>query len=322
VVAAVNIASLRGQIAATNTIIRLQIDALRLVQEQFNSGAASRADVVTQHATLTQTQATLPPLEKQLALQRNQLMRYLGEPPTDDAAQGLQLKSLQLPKDLPLSLPSRLVEQRPDVRSSQAQLHSASANIGVAVAAQLPQFNITGELGTTSLGLGTLFGPGTAFWSLGLSAAQTLLDGGQLEHKKRAAVAAFDQAAATYRGTVLSAFQDVANALRALQYDADALKTAVVAEQDAQESLDLSRQQYQAGEVSYLTLLNAQQTYENALINRVRAQAARFSDTAALFQALGGGWWNRADVDPKSLGKPDVFWLPPFQDVHLPRSGH
>jgi len=319
VVAAVNLASLRGQIAATETIIRLQTDALRLVQDQFNQGGASRADVLAQQATLLQTQATLPPLQKQLAQQRNQLMRYLGKPPTDDAGQSLRLASLQLPRALPLSLPSQLVEQRPDVRSAKMQLHSASANIGVAAAAQLPQLNITGQLGAASLGLTTLFGPGTAFWSLGVSAAQTLLDGGQLEHKKRAAVASFDQAAASYRGIVLSAFQDVANALRALQADADALAAFAAAEQVAQQSLNLSQQEYEAGSVGYLTLLNAQQTYQNALINRVKAQAARYSDTAALFQALGGGWWNRADVDPRSLGKPDVFWLPPLQDIKAPR---
>jgi NodT family efflux transporter outer membrane factor (OMF) lipoprotein len=322
VVAAVNLASLRGQIAATETIIRLQTDALNLVQTQFSMGGASQADVLAQQATLTQTQATLPPLQKQLAQQRNQLMRFLGKPPTDDAGQGLQLENLQLPTDLPLSLPSQLVEQRPDVRSSEAQLQSASANIGVAVANQLPQFTITGQLGSASLGVPGMFGPGTAFWSLGVSAAQTLIDGGQLEHKKRAAVAAFEQAAATYRGIVLSAFQDVANALRALQSDADTLTAAMAAEVAAQQSLDLSQEQYKAGSISYLTLLNAEQTYENALINRVKAQAARFSDTAALFQALGGGWWHRADVDPRSLGKPDVFWLPPAQDVNMPRAGH
>jgi outer membrane protein TolC len=153
-------------------------------------------------------------------------------------------------------------------------------------------------------------------------AAQLPIDGGQLEHKNRPAVAAFDQAAASYRGVVLSAFEDVANALRALQSDAEALTTAVTAEQDAEQSLDLSEQQYQAGSISYLTQLNAQRTYERTLINRVWAQAACFSDTAALFEAPGGGWWNRPVVDPKSLGKPDVFWLPPVQDVHLPRPRH
>ncbi|MFZ5779298.1 MAG: efflux transporter outer membrane subunit [Pseudomonadota bacterium] len=322
VVAAVNLASLRAQIAATETIIRLQSEGLTLVQRQFDAGYASRPDVLAQQAALTQTQATLPPLQKQLAQQRNQLMTLLGKPPTDDAGQGLQLATLHLPQNLPVSLPSTLVEQRPDVRSAEARLHSASADIGVAVAAQLPQLNITGQLGVTSAGLGTLFGPGTALWSIGASIAQTLIDGGQLEHKKRAAVAAFDQAAAQYRSTVLSAFQDVANALRALQADADALTATTAAERTAQQSLALSQQQYALGTVNYLILLNAQQTYQTALVNRIKAQAARFSDTAALFQALGGGWWNRSDVAPGSLGKPDVFWLPPVQDVKLPRAGH
>src|SRR5262249_10257848 len=154
VVAAVNLASLRAQIAATEAIIKIQTDGLKLVQDQFAMGGASRADVLAQQASLTQTQATLPPLQKQLAQQRNQLMRLLGKPRTDEAGQGLQLARLQLPPDLPLSLPSQLVEQRPDVRSAEEQVHSASANIGVAVAAQLPQFNITGQLGTAALTVG------------------------------------------------------------------------------------------------------------------------------------------------------------------------
>ena len=134
--------------------------------------------------------------------------------------------------------------------------------------------------------------------------AQTLFDGAKLDHQRKAAIAAYEQAAAQYRGIVLSAFQDVANALRAVQTDADTLRAQVAAEQTAAASLHLSETQYQLGAVNYLILLNAQQTYQTALINRLRAQAARYTDTAALFQALGGGWWNRTDVDPKSMGKP------------------
>ena len=322
VVAAVNLASLRGQIAATEQVIRLQTDAINLVQTQFNLGGASQADVLSQQANLRATQALLPPLQKQLAIQRNQLMTLLGRPPTDDAGQGLQLASLHLPEELPLSLPSQLVEQRPDVRSAEAQLRVASANIGVAVAAQLPQFNITGALGYTSGGLASLLVPGSQIWSIGLSIAQTLFDAGKLDHTKKAAVAAYDQAAARYRSTVLSAFQDVANALRSVQADAEGLRAAVAAEQTAAASLNLVQQQYQLGAVNYLLLLNAQQTYQNAAINRVKAQAIRYSDTAALFQALGGGWWNRADIKPESQGKPGVFNLPPVDEVHLPRAGH
>jgi NodT family efflux transporter outer membrane factor (OMF) lipoprotein len=323
VVAAVNLASLRGQIAATEQVIKLETDALNVVRTQFGLGGASQADVLTQEATLRATEATLPPLQKQLAQQRNQLMTLLGKTPTEDAGAGLQLASLQLPEELPLSLPSQLVEQRPDIRSAEAQLHVASANIGVAVSAQLPQFTITGLLGFTSAGVAAMFAPGTNVWSLGLSIAQTLFDAGKLDHQKLAAIAAYDKAAAQYRSTALTAFQDVANALRALQTDADGLRTAVAAERTAEASLNLSQQQYQLGSINYLTLLNAQQTYQNAVINRVKAQGARYSDTAALFQALGGGWWNRNDVDPKSLGKPNRrFWLPPVDEIHLPRAGH
>jgi NodT family efflux transporter outer membrane factor (OMF) lipoprotein len=323
VVAAVNLASLRGQITATQQVIKLESDALEVVRTQFNLGGASQADVLTQEATLRATEATLPPLQKQLAIQRNQLMTLIGQPPTVDAGQSLQLASFQLPEDLPLSLPSQLVEQRPDIRSAEAQLHVASANIGVAVSAQLPQFTITGLLGFTSAGVAAMFAPGTNVWSLGLSIAQTLFDAGKLDHQKLAAIAAYDKAAAQYRSTALSAFQDVANALRALQTDADGLKTAVAAERTAQAALSLSQSQYQIGAINYLTLLNAQQTYENAVINRVKAQGQRYSDTAALFQALGGGWWNRSDVDPKSLGQPNKrFWLPPVDEIHLPRAGH
>jgi len=193
---------------------------------------------------------------------------------------------------LPVSLPSKLVEQRPDVRSAEASLHGASADIGVAVAAMLPQISLNGNLGTTAPSLGQLFGPATAFWTLAGNATQTVFDAGTLLHKERAAVAAFDQAAATYRSTVIAAFQNVADALHALQSDANALKAADAAERAAALSLEITRQQLQLGAINYLALITAQQIYEQALINLVLAQANRYTDTAALFQALGGGWWN------------------------------
>jgi NodT family efflux transporter outer membrane factor (OMF) lipoprotein len=322
VVAAINLASLQAQIDATNAIIAILNNSLTVVRSQFDLGGASRADILAQEAALTQTQATLPPLQKQLAQQRNQLMRLVGRSPDQDRGERFDLAKLRLPQDLPLSLPSQLVEQRPDVRAAEAQLHAASADIGVAVANQLPQFTITGLLGMTSGGIGSLLVPGAGVWSIGLGIAQTVFDGARLDHQRKAAIAAYERAAAQYRGTVLSAFQDVANALRALQADADTLRAQVAAEQTAAASLRLSEQQYQLGSVNYLILLNAQQTYQTALINRLRAQAARYSDTAALFQALGGGWWNRSDVDATSMGKPGVFALPPVQDIKLPRAGH
>ena len=310
---AVSLASLRDQIAATGQIIQLQSDQLDLLQAQRRLGAIGDTDVLTQQTALAQTRATLAPLQKQLAQTRNQLMAYLGRFPNQDKGERFNLASLHLPQELPVSLPSAIVEQRPDVRSAQAQLHEASANIGVAVANQLPQFSITGSLGSTVASGSTLFSAGSGVWSLAGAIAQPLFDAGALEHRKRAAVAAYDQSAAQYRGTVLAAFQDVANALRALEADAEALKQQVAAEQSAQASLALVQAQYRLGAVAYINLLTAQQTYQNTVLTRVQAQAVRYSDTAALFQALGGGWWNRSDPDPQ--GRPDRFGLPTWQEL-------
>lgn len=310
---AVSLASLRDQIAATGQIIQLQSDQLDLLQAQRRLGAIADTDVLTQQTALAQTRATLAPLQKQWAQTRNQLMAYLGRFPNQDKGERFNLASLHLPQELPVSLPSAIVEQRPDVRSAQAQLHEASANIGVAVANQLPQFSITGSLGSTVASGSTLFSAGSGVWSLAGAIAQPLFDAGALEHRKRAAVAAYDQSAAQYRGTVLAAFQDVANVLRALEADAEALKQQVAAEQSAQASLALVQAQYRLGAVAYINLLTAQQTYQNTVLSRVQAQAVRYSDTAALFQALGGGWWNRSDPDPQ--GRPDRFGLPTWQEL-------
>ena len=312
---AVSLASLRDQVAATEEIIKLQGGQLDLLQAQRRLGAIGDSDVLTQQTALAQTRATLPPLQKQLAQTRNQLMAYLGRFPNQDQGERFNLASLHLPEELPVSLPSAIVGQRPDVRSAQAQLHQASANIGVAVANQLPQFSITGSLGSTVASGTKLFSAGSGVWSLAGSITQPIFDAGALEHRKRAAVAAYDESAARYRGTVITAFQDVANALRALEADADALNQQVVAERAAQANLDLVQAQFRLGAVAYINLLNAQQTYQNTALTRVKAQAARYSDTTALFQALGGGWWNRTDVDPATKGKPDRFGLPSWQEI-------
>jgi NodT family efflux transporter outer membrane factor (OMF) lipoprotein len=241
----------------------------------------------------------LPPLQKQLAVQRDLLTALIGRFPSQEPAENFELTSLQLPQDLPVSLPSKLVEQRPDVRSAEAQMHAASALIGVAVAAQLPQFTLTANAGTVSNLISQFFAtPGTAFWTLAGNVAQTVFDAGTLLHKKRAADAAFDQAAAMYRSTVITALQNVADALHAVQSDADTLKAAYAAERAAFKSLEIARRQLQLGAISYLGLLTAENTYDTALLALVQSQAARYADTAALFQALGGGWWNREDVPP------------------------
>jgi NodT family efflux transporter outer membrane factor (OMF) lipoprotein len=239
----------------------------------------------------------LPPLQKQLAVQRDLLTALIGRLPSQEPAEKFELAALQLPQELPVSLPSKLVEQRPDVRSAEAQLHAASALIGAAIAAQLPQFTLTGNAGTTANQISQLFmTPGTGFWTFAGNVAQTIFDAGTLLHKKRGAEAAFDEAAAIYRSTVITAFQNVADALHALQSDADSLKAAYAAERAAAKSLDIARRQLQIGAIHYLALLTAENTYQTALIALVQARAARYADTAALFQALGGGWWNREEV--------------------------
>lgn len=312
---AISLASVRDQVAATEEIIRLQSDQLDLLHAQRRLGAIGDTDVLAQETALAQTRATLAPLHKLLAQTRNQLMAYLGRFPNQDQDERFNLAFLHLPQELPLSLPSAIVGQRPDVRSAQAQLHQASANIGVAVANQLPQFSITGSLGSTVASGTKLFSSGSGVWSLAGSIIQPIFDAGALEHRKRAAVAAYDESAARYRGTVVAAFQDVANALRALEADADALKQQVAAERSAHANLDLVQAQFRLGAVAYINLLTAQQTYQNIVLTRVKAQAARYSDTTALFQALGGGWWNRTDVDPATAGKPDRFGLPSWQEI-------
>lgn len=289
-------ASIRAQITATTEIVDAEAHQLDVLRHQFELGGIPGAAVLAQEATLAQARATLPPLQKQLAQARNQLAVLAGRLPSEGAGASFDLAALELPQDLPVSLPSKLVEQRPDIRASEAQLHSASAEIGVATANELPQINLTGSFGSTALPAGNLFSPGTGIWSVGGSLAQTIFDAGTLLHKQRAAVAAYDQAAASYRNIVLTAFQDVANALRALESDADAVNADVASERAAAKSLDVSRSQYQIGAITYVALLNAEQTYQQARISLVQAKANRYADTAALFQALGGGWWNRGDL--------------------------
>ena len=276
VVAAVQEASLRGQIAATQDIIKNQAQQLNIVRQRFTLGAASQADVLTQEAQLAQTRTTLPPLQKQLAQTRNQLTALSGQLPSHETSETFSLDSMHLPQDLPISLPSQLVEQRPDVRAAEAQLHSASAEIGVATANQLPQFTISGTVGTAALGFSNMFAPGTGVWSIIGGVTQTLFDAGTLLHKKRAAVDAFDQTAAQYRSTVIKACQNVADALRALQSDADAIVAQSAAERSAFASLDLAQRQYQLGGIDYLTLLNAQRTWQQARISLVQAEANRY----------------------------------------------
>ncbi|MFZ3213014.1 MAG: efflux transporter outer membrane subunit [Terriglobales bacterium] len=297
--AAIQEASLRGQIDATHELIAINTNMLEILRNQYAKGYVSELDVAAQESQLAQVAATLPPLLKQLAQQRDLLAVLAGGFPNQDLTEKFELSSLQLPQELPLSLPSQLVEQRPDVRQAEENLHSASAQIGVARANRLPSFALTSDAGSMAVVLGRLFSGGTGFWDVGASVTQPIFEGGTLLHRERAARAAYTQAAEQYRSTVLTAFQNVADTLNALQQDADDLRAAAAAKDAASVTLDLTKKQLDAGYANYLALLSAEQAYQQALINLVQAQSNRYADTAALFQALGGGWWNRADI-PKS----------------------
>ncbi|HWK45956.1 MAG TPA: efflux transporter outer membrane subunit [Stellaceae bacterium] len=297
VTAALTEASIQAQIDATQEIIRLYREELDVTQRRFALGGVSRADVLSQQANLASAVATLPPLQKQLEQERNQLAVYLGVTPSQFAGPTLDLAALQLPDDLPVSIPSQLVEQRPDIKAYEALLHSATAAVGVAISNMLPQVTLTASYGRDAANLGNLFSPGGVVWSLANTLTQPIFEGGTLLHKRRSAVAALQVAAAQYSSTVNSAFQNVANAIVALQRDAETLRADLDYEQTALASLQVSRAQYQAGSVTYVSVLQAEQTYQNARLSLVSAQAARFTDTVALYQALGGGWWNRTDVD-------------------------
>ncbi len=293
VTAAVREASLRAQLQATRDIAAAQEAQLTMVERQFQVGAAAKTDVLLQRGRVAQTLASIPPLEKALAQNRNQLAVLAGRLPADAAAlPEFELDSLVLPQELPVSLPSLLVRQRPDIRAAESVLHAASAQVGVATANLYPHITLTGGYGSTSETTSALFSAGSAVWNIGAGLTQPLFHGGELTAKRRAAVAAYDGASAGYRQTVLQAFQDVADVLRALELDARALKAQSDAEASARDSLETAKNQYRLGAASHLAVLLAESQYEEAQIGLVQAEAARFADTAALFQALGGGWWN------------------------------
>ncbi len=299
VAAAIQEASLRAQIEATRQIIAAEEKSLAILRDQLRLGFAMRMDVAAQETALAQAEATLPPLQKQFEQTRDLIRALVGNLPNQEIAETFEFDALQLPPELPLSLPAKIIEQRPDVRAAEAQLHAANAEVGVAVAAMLPQLSITGAYGGNADEFAWMFRHGGPFWNLIENVTQPLFEGGTLLHRKRAAEEALKQAAAQYQSSVLTAYQNVADTLHASLSDADALAADVRAENAAKVAYDLTRRQMELGSVDYLILLNAEMTYGQALIQRVQAQAARYGDTVALFQALGGGWWNRQ-------GKPDA----------------
>ena len=297
VAAAIQEASLREQIAATQAIIADARDILAIAQRQQALGQIAGADVAAQRVLLAQAQAGLPPLQKQLAMQRDQLKALVGKLPAEDLTQTLRLADLTLPRELPVSLPSRLVAQRPDIRMAEENLHAASAAIGVATADRLPNLILSADIGSVATGLGHLFGPGNELWNLGAGAAQTVFDGGTLRHREKAAEAAYDVAAAQYRGTVIAAFQNVADTLHAIAADAETERAATVAEQESARGLALARRQLELGQADRSALLLVEQAHQQTAIALIQARASRLADSAALFQALGGGWWNLHQTD-------------------------
>ncbi len=295
-VTAIQEASVETQIDATRELIGLDTQILDILKYQLAKGYSSGLDVAAQESQLAQLAATLPPLLKQSAQFRDLLATLAGRYPSQAPAEKFELASLQLPQDLPVSLPSELVAQRPDVLQAEANLHAASAQIGIAIANRLPNIQLTANAGSTGLAIDQVFASGNGFWALGGAVTAPIFDGGMLLHLERAAKDAYVQAAEQYRSTVLNALQNVADTLVALQQDAEGVKATASAEAAAKVTLDLAQRQVQDGYAGYLALLNAQQTYQQARINLVQAQASRYADTAALFQALGGGWWHRPDL--------------------------
>ena len=295
VAAAIQEASTRDQIAAVGRIIEFNTRSLEITQGQHRYGHVSRLDVAAQESALAQTKQRLPPLENQLQQTRNLIRVLVGNLPSEDVEETFTLASLHLPEELPLSLPSELVMQRPDIRAAEEQMRAANARIGVTIAERFPSLSIDGSWGGSAARFGQMFQPVNRFFELIADLALTLFDGGTLSHQQRAAEQVFKQAAAEYRGVVLAAFQDVADTLHTIHSDAASLKAAVEAEHAARVTLNIARAQQELGEIGYLERLSAEGAYQEAIIGLIQAQTERFGSTAALFQALGGGWWNRAE---------------------------
>jgi NodT family efflux transporter outer membrane factor (OMF) lipoprotein len=293
VTAALREASLREQLEAAREIVSLQQRQLAIVERLEALGTAAREDVVAQRLELAQSRVLVPELERQLEQVRHRLAVYTGQPPEAAAAlPRFRLEDLQLPAELPLSLPSELARQRPDIRAAQALLDQAGARVGVATANLYPRITLSATLGSLGTHAGDLFGAGTAFYLLGASLAQPVFHGGELQAQRRAAIAAWEQAGAAWQEAVLQGLQEVADVLRALEADARRLQERADAATQARTYHQIVSARYEAGGVSHYTLLAAQRKLQAALFDRTQAVADRYADSAALLQALGGGWWH------------------------------
>lgn len=283
-------ASLRGQIQAIEEVVKLYEEQLQVVERQQEIGAKSLGDVLAIRTQAATARAQLPALRLQLAQTQNQLAIYLGHFPSEAEFAALELDALSLPREVPVSLPSELARQRPDIRAAEAQLHQATAELGVATANLYPQITLSANLGSQARDAGDLFSSGSKVWGIGANLLQPLFRGGTLRAQKRAAEAGLDKVAADYQTTLLGAFQNVSDSLHALELDAENLKAQAEAENSASRSLELVRGQYKEGAASYLQLLDATRQYQQTRIGLIQARASRLADTAALYAALGGGW--------------------------------
>jgi NodT family efflux transporter outer membrane factor (OMF) lipoprotein len=303
VTSAIREASLREQIATTEEIIALQVEQASITEAMARLGGLAEADVASQRGELARSRAELPALQRQLEQVRHRLAVYVGKPPQTAELPEFHLADLRLPAELPVSVPSELARQRPDIRAAEALLHEASARVGVATANLYPKIRLSADGGTLATTIGSLFSGGTGFYLLAASLAQPLFHGGELRAKKRAAVAAFEQAGAAYQEVLLLGFQNVADILRALEADATILHERSEAAFQARTVFDITSKRYKAGGVSQLALLEAQREYRRAGVAQTLAIADRYADSAALFQALGGGWWNREPLPDQNVKK-------------------
>jgi len=297
VTTAIREASLREQIEITQSLIAAQDKQLTITQGRYRLGGVALLDVKSEHTQAAQAQASLPPLHKALAQTRHQLAVYLGQfPSSATGIPEIHLQELQLPTTLPLSLPSSLAQQRPDIRAAEALLHQASANVGVATANLYPKVTLSASLGSQAISASKLFGSGSEVWNVGASLMQPIFHGGELRAKRRSAIAAYDEASAAYQQVVLQGFQNVADVLRALESDANTLRKLADASAQAREAYQITAAQQKIGGVSELALLDAERQNLKTSLQQVQAAADRYADSAALLQALGGGWWNEAKI--------------------------
>ncbi|MDP3562381.1 MAG: efflux transporter outer membrane subunit [Legionellaceae bacterium] len=299
VLAAIQEASIRAQIKFTKRSIKIAHGILDSLQRQYSMGAVSQQSVIAQEVFLAQVESALPSLQLQLAQQRHLIASLRGVPPSESIVQKFSLDDFTLPDELPVKLPAQLVEQRPDVRAAEAQMHAASAQIGVAFANRFPNLTLSANGGIAPIDFAMnsipfalpLLPTGSPFyWMIFANLAGTIFDAGSLKHQQRAAEAAYEQTVAQYRRVVLNAFQNVADSLKAIQYDAKILKLAAIQERAAHKNVLIIKKKLDLGLISYLEVLNAEQSYQQALANLAQSQANRFTDTVGLFQALGGGW--------------------------------